>query len=132
MEMSLQRRLKDSTPSNQQRNIVYQVHCTQCEETYIVETSGTLGTTLEEHLGHARTGHPELSALADHAIMKDHRIDWENPKMLDYEKATVPRKIKEAARIHSQRIDHRMNKDKGLELSPIWTDLLKESASKRQ
>ena len=112
--------------------IFYQVNCTQCEETYIGETSRTLGNRMNEHLGYALSGHPKLPALADNAIRKDHRIDWENPKILDHEKATVPRKIKEAARIHSQHIDHRMNKDKELELSPIWTDLLKESASTRQ
>ena len=87
---------------------------------------------MKEHLGHARRGHPELSALADHAIMKDHRIDWENPKILEHKKATLPRKIKEAALIHNQHIDHRMNKDKGLELSPICTNLLKESAGKQR
>ena len=80
---STQRNIKDATPTTQATGVVYKITCKDCPASYVGETSRALGVRVNEHHGHAKRGHPELSAVAEHAIEKDHEIDWANPKNLD-------------------------------------------------
>ena len=65
-----------------------------CAKVYIGETHRTAKQRLREHKSHTRTGHLELSAIADHVHERGHTIHWE-PHILAKEKAKTKRKIKE-------------------------------------
>ena len=75
---------------------------------------------------HMRTGHTDLSAVANHAHTEGHRIHWA-PRILAREKNTSRRKIKEALAIRKlirQRgEDAGMNQDTGRDISKLWIDL---------
>ena len=65
------------------------------------------------------------SGVADHAISYDHTIDWEKPdhaEVLEKEKEQMNRRVKEPLWLHTSGAT--MNKDKGLELNPLWLSLL--------
>ena len=120
---SLQRGIKDTTPTAQQRNVVYKLNCKDCSLAYVGETCRALGTRVAEHLGHTRRYHPELSTVADHAISNDHNIDWENPEVLARSNRTISRRVKEAIWIAKTKDQGCMNKDQGLDISPLWKNL---------
>ena len=77
-----------------------------------------------EHRAHPKNGHPELSAVAQHAL-EGHTIDW-SPKIIAKAEKTRPRRIKEALLIHKQEKAGKTlsNRDNGLELSTMWLDLI--------
>ena len=62
-----------------------------------------------------------MSAAAEHAIFEQHAFDFDNVEVIDCERHGLKRKIKEALHINAEK--HSMNKDKGLELNPIWFSL---------
>ena len=122
---SIQRDIKDATPPAQVTGVVYQILCKNCPASYIGETCRALGIRVKEHLGHAKRNHPELSPVAEHAIEEDHQIDWENPRILDHAAKLMPRRVKEALWI--SRTQDTMNRDRGLELSPMWIELMRRA-----
>ena len=76
---------------------------------------------MKEHLACIRNGHPQLSAAAEHALYNGHRLDPE-PAILDTSRGLGARRVKEALWIHNK--NPSMNRDRGLELSPLWFSLV--------
>ena len=74
------------------------------------------------HLAHAKKGRIDLSAVAEHATLENHRIEWKKAEVIDHEKKTVSRQVKEALWIHET--EDKMNKDRGLEINTLWLSLL--------
>ena len=66
---------------------------------------------MAEQSAHARHGRADLSAAAEHAILKDHRLDWENPEVIDRHCKTLNRRVKEALLIRKR--GAQLNKDNG-------------------
>ena len=123
---SLMRGVKDEVPKDQVPGVVYALGCTDCHSIYIGETNRTAKQRTKEHNMHARNGHPELSAVADHAH-NGHDIHW-TPRILEREGNTMKRKVKEALAIKTLQKkrgqDVMMNQDSGMKLSRIWLDLV--------
>ena len=90
---------KDKIPKEKQNNVVYKIPCSDCQATYIGETKRSLLTRSKEHLRAVTNRDIEKNELADHSWTHDHRIDWDNKKVIDHEKNLWARKIKET--IHS-------------------------------
>ena len=59
-----------------------------------------------------------MSAAADHAIIHQHSLSFKNVQVVDHEPRAARRRVKEALHIRTEK--NIMNKDKGLELDPIW------------
>ena len=127
LKWTLMRRAKTSVPTTEIPGVIYALGCEDCPRIYIGETARTAKQRAREHKCHARTGHPELSAVARHAHDEAHSIHW-TPMVLTKEKDTMKRKIKEALtikRVEKERgKDRTLNQDTGLELSKIWLDLV--------
>ena len=87
---------KDPTLFTQRCGVVYQVSCTDCESVYVGQTKNSLKTRLTQHYAAFRHMHLEKSALAEHAIQCDHRIDGDNPKVLSYQNVFNKRMFVEA------------------------------------
>ena len=84
----------------QKAGVVYEIKCGDCEKCYIGETGRNADTRVKEHRAHARNGHPELSAVAEHA-WEGHTIEW-SPKILASAAKTRVRRVKEALVIHER------------------------------
>ena len=125
---ALQHSLKDSMKLEDHRNAVYQLTCADCPKTYIGETKRTIRTRVKEHCASARNNHPELSAIAEHALLCDHKVSWQAPKILCHEKGTVSRRVQEALWLAVTK--DTVNRDQGLELSPLWLALMNDLQKK--
>ena len=108
---SLQRQLKDPVDPKDETGAVYAINCKDCPGVYIGETGRTVRVRMAEHSAHARHGRADLSAAAEHAILKDHRLDWENPEVIDRDRKTLNRRVKEALLIRKR--GAQLNKDNG-------------------
>ena len=75
-------RQKDPIEPDQVLGVVYEVPCSDCDRTYIGQTGNSLRTRLNQHRAAFRLAQKEKSALAEHAIDNDHRIDWAQAKIL--------------------------------------------------
>ena len=59
-----------------------------------------------------------MSAAADHAIINQHSLSFKTVQIADHEPRAARRRVKEALHIRTEK--NTMNKDRGLELDPIW------------
>ena len=94
--------IKDKVPEHLQKGVVYSVPCYDCNSVYIGETLRNLETRLQEHRRHTEKCDHQRSAVAEHSVFEDHRINWDGARVLDREQAWRPRKIKEALHIVRQ------------------------------
>ena len=115
--------VKDKEEKGQKAGVVYEIKCGDCEKCYIGETGRNTDTRVKEQRAHARNGHPELSAVAEHA-WEGHTIEW-SPKILVSAAKTRVRRVKEALVIHERDKKGKvtMNRDKGVELSATRLNL---------
>ena len=98
---------------------MYSVKCGDCDTTYIGETMRTLDARMKEHKQHTIRGETSKSAVAEHALLLDHTIDWQSANVLDYTRNFRQRKISEALHIRKHTGDL-MNKDEGWAISKAW------------
>ena len=111
---------KDRTEPFKQSGIVYQIACADCDASYIGESARKLEKRLSEHKS---TAGSSKSAVREHVVRsKGHQIDWENVKVLEREQKEFSRRVLEAIQIRTQK--PRLNRDQGLEIDPIWDNLL--------
>ena len=101
-----------------QKGAVYEINCVECPDSYIGETGWSFNVWRSEHLRHTKAGRFDLSAVAEHACLSGHKIDWDNAKVLDFEKNWMARKTLEA--LHIARKKAAINKDCGTDLSQFW------------
>ena len=118
---ALQRGMKDALPTELASEVVYRINCSDCDGSYIGETKRPMGVRLKEHRASLCNGHLQASAVAEHAMDTGHGIKWSEATALDSSRTTISRRVKEALWI--RREGPRLNRDQGLELSPLWLDL---------
>ena len=124
---------KDKVEFEKRCGVVYKVPCRSCDATYIGESGRQLGTRIKEHKSEAEVASKKAftrkqrklsvskkkrSAITDHVSTKNHIIDWDGVRIIDREDNTDHRKVREA--IWIRREGHLMNRDRGLDLSPVW------------
>ena len=116
--------VKDERKSHEKAGVVYELSCKTCEKTYTGETARSAYIRGKEHHAHARNGHPELSAVAEHS-WTGHDIEW-TPSVIASCKNNRERKVKEAWLIHDRERKGKMtmNRDRGVELSKLLVDLV--------
>ena len=110
--------MKDSSNRDEEPGVVYRLTCNDCDQTYIGETGRTAITRAKEHASYVRNGRFDMSAAADHAIIHQHSLSFKTVQIVDHEPRAARRRVKEALHIRTEK--NPMNKDKGLELDPIW------------
>ena len=114
---------KDRVAEEKKNGVVYEVKCQDCAAMYIGETLRSLKKRLSEHRRHAKPGSRfDLSAVAEHAVVAGHSIAWDSTIVVCREQEWHPHKVKEALYINMK--DPAMNKDKGMELSPAWMEVM--------
>ena len=73
----------------------------------------------------------EKSAVAEHAWLCGHYIDWDNVEVLDQENDLCRRKVKEGIEIRLTNKKLRINRDEGRDLSPEWFSIVKKIQHRR-
>ncbi|XP_044751862.1 uncharacterized protein LOC123311819 [Coccinella septempunctata] len=122
---NLYSRLKDPIETAVKSNVVYEVKCENCEQTYIGQTSQWIKRRMALHKSDI-TKHPERCALASHAFNLDHRVNFEDVKVLKTEKNYRKRLVLEMIEINKK--ENTINKKTDTnKLSSIYRYLLEKS-----
>ena len=95
-------KVKDPLTMEKQAKVVYCIPCS-CGEAYIGETVRRLETRVKEHRDACQKGALEKSALAEHAWMNHHAIQWEEVSVIDRARTAKELLVKDAIHI---RLNH--------------------------
>jgi len=77
--------LKDQMNPEEKSCLAYQVPCQDCEFIYIGQTNRDLKSRISKHQRAIKFQQAEKSALCEHFISCDHRIDWSRVEILNFE-----------------------------------------------
>ncbi len=112
-------KVKDPTSNENKVGAVYKVMC-ECGDFYIGESGRALGIRIKEHKSACEHGYSTKSPLAEHVWQEgSHVILWNQVKLLDFSQGMVERRVKEAIYINMSPNNLTMNRDSGMELSPL-------------
>ena len=112
---------KDPVEYDELLGVVYKVPCSDCDRTYIGQTGNSLRTRLQQHRAACRHLQREKSALAEHSIDSDHRINWAEAKVVSRQERWHRRLFEEAFVTHQR--SHPLNRCE-LPLPPVYKKLL--------
>jgi hypothetical protein len=111
-------RPKDKTSDLKKCGIIYELKCSQCEATYVGETSRALETRLKEHKRQKGT----LTAVGEHLQQTGHKLTEDSKCVLARQDSFWPRKKHEAIEIRER--GPTLNRDTGYHLPAIYNTLL--------
>ena len=117
-------RVKDPVPQGMKSGVVYQVGCQDCPATYVGQTARALSQRLKEHKSALTNGHPEKSAIAEHAMDTGHTIDWDNAQIMALMPKFYQRITLETWYMRSQ--PHGLNREEGV-LPSVYNTLISGS-----
>ena len=124
---SLLSKPKDHIPK-EDRNVIYQLDCKDCEAVYVGETKRTLNIRTNEHISAVKSA-SQRSHNAEHCWKYNHDFDWNNKRVLDFEKNGKTRIIKEA--IYSEENKHHIN-GISFKLPAIWKPILQKKNKEKK
>jgi hypothetical protein len=90
---------------------------------YIGQTERTIENRIKEHQRNTRLLQTEKSALAEHSLQQDHKIWFQNTKILSKTWGYMKRLIMEAIQVEIH--PNNLNREDGLRLSTTWKPILK-------
>ena len=74
-------KLKDKIPIKEKTDVVYKIHCNDCDRKYIGETGRNLTTRLSEHQRDIRNS-KEQSPVFQHVRDNDHNFNFSEPEII--------------------------------------------------
>ena len=99
---SLFRKSKDAINFEQKRGLMYQISCRDCNAVYVGETGRSVRTRKRKHADAVNTFITKKSALSQHVVNFDHKIDWDNVKILKSESHASRRRVAESFLINQK------------------------------
>ena len=108
---------KDRVASENKKNIVYQIDCSNCQAIYFGESKQSLKSRSDEHKKSVRNCDFDENEIAKHCWEVDYNFNWDQKKVICRESRLTPRKIKET--IHSLKNANHINKNSYM-LPEIW------------
>ena len=81
---------------------MYQISCRDCNALYVGETGRCVRTRKREHADAVKTFNTKKSALNQRVMDFDHRIDWDNVKILKSESHAYRRRVAESFLINQK------------------------------
>jgi len=125
------KRHKDGNKFESNNNIVYKINCNNCNASYVGQTKRQLKTRIKEHVKNIGTDESKHSVITKHILDKNHTLDWQNVKILDYENNYFKRLIAEMIHIKTQ--DNSLNSIDDIEcLDPSYFNLLTKIFNQKQ
>jgi len=119
---SIYSKLKDKDEQFKKSNVVYSIPCSQCEGTYVGQTSRVLKDRLTSHKSDCRLN-KKSCALSQHYTERGHDFDFNNTKVLSSESNYNKRLFLEMVEISKQ--PNALNKKTDInDLSIIYTHIL--------
>ena len=85
LRRSLLSKPKDPIPKEDRNNVIYQLDCKDCEAVYVGETKRTLTIRTNEHISAVKSA-SQRSHTAEHCWKYNHGFDWNDKRILDFEK----------------------------------------------
>lgn len=107
---------------------VYRIPCS-CGQVYIGTTKRSIATRLKEHDRNSRLGQIEKSAVAEHAALEGHTIQYDNTEVLSTALHYYPRLQREAIEIFKHPNNFN-KKEETQRVNRIWIPVLKKTKRK--
>ena len=123
---SMLTKVKDALPMEKQANVVYRIPCS-CGKAYIGKTKRRLKTRLKKHQDACRTQSLQRSAVAEHAWVSHHHINWKDTSVIDWARRPEELLLKEAIHIQGTPTGECLNRDGGKGIPRCWMAALKRS-----
>jgi hypothetical protein len=122
---TLKTNLVHKKPKNKEikKEIIYEIPC-ECSKVYIGETCRTLDIRVKEHKNLVKKRVTTASKLAEHVLNTEHRILWDEAKIIGMEPHWKKRKFHEAVEIWKG--GNNVISTPSLDFNPIWKGLLKD------
>ena len=92
---------KDKYQKNEKSHVVYKINCCDCDASYVGQTSRKLIIRSKDHASDCKFKR-DRSVLHEHIANTNHKIDFNNIKILDQEQNLKKRLLSEMLHIHSQ------------------------------
>jgi len=89
------KRHKDRNKFELNNNVVYKISCNNCNASYVGQTKRQLKTRINEHIKNIALKESKHSVIIKHILDKNHTINWQNTKILDFESNYFKRLISE-------------------------------------
>ena len=96
-------RPKDPVPAEEKTGVVYRIPCRDCPQAYIGQTGQTLTCRLKEHKRATERGNIDVSAVAEHAWVNNHRVNWEAAEVLEVKQEWYKRCMIESWHIRQEK-----------------------------
>ena len=80
---------KDRVTKNQKYGIAYKITCRDCEKIYVRQTGHSVNQRITEDKRALSSLDFNMSAVAEHAIKKDHNIGWEDFEIFGQSTETI-------------------------------------------
>ena len=95
---------KDRNEHNNNSNVIYKLSCNDCDATYVGQTKRQLRTRVNEHRNNIKLNSDRHSVISEHITKEMHTFNWENTRILDYERNYHKRLISEMLHIKEQKM----------------------------
>ena len=119
---SLFRKPKDAINFKQKRGLVYQISCRDRNAVYVGETGRSGRTRKREHADAVKTFNTKKSALSQHVMDFDQRIDRNNVKILRSESHAYRRRFAESFLINQKACScNVINRNDGANLPAVYS-----------
>ena len=80
-------------PAEKTKGVVYEVKCKYCQESCVGETLGPMTARLKGHERHTKNGRSDLSAVAEHVTLNNHKMNLRGARFLAVERKWHARKV---------------------------------------
>ena len=107
---------------------VYRIPCS-CGQVYIGTTKRSVATRLKEHERHSRLKQVDKSAVAEHSMLQDHKIQYENTDVLSTTVHYHTRLQREAIEIFKHHNNFN-RKEETRKINKVWIPILKKTKTK--
>ena len=116
---------KDPIAEHEKSRLIYKIPCADCEFVYVGQTKRDLKSRVAEHKRAVKNAEPEKSALCEHLMLFDHRINWEESTVLKYVNSYRRRLIAESWFINAH--TNVINRSDGETLPSVYRSLAKSA-----
>jgi len=102
---------KDHTEHTHKSNIVYKIHCNNCDASYVGQTKRQLKTRTKEYFNNIKLDESRHSVITQYILEFNHSFNWNDIKILDSEPNYNRRLISEMLHIKEQTNEINLKKD---------------------